>query len=30
MLLGLYSRAIDVADHEKRLEAIEATLEQTE
>jgi hypothetical protein len=30
MLLGLYSRAIDVADHERRLEAIETALKQTE
>jgi hypothetical protein len=29
MLLGAYARAIDVADHERRLEAIEAMLEQT-
>jgi hypothetical protein len=28
MLLGAYARAIDVADHERRLEAIEANLEQ--
>jgi hypothetical protein len=28
-LLGAYARAIDGADHERRLEAIEATLEQT-
>jgi hypothetical protein len=28
MLLGAYARAIDVADHERRLEAIEAILEQ--
>jgi hypothetical protein len=28
MLLGAYARAINLADHERRLEAIEATLEQ--
>jgi hypothetical protein len=28
MLLAAYARAIDVADHERRLEAIEAILEQ--